>query len=242
MDAATSGAAALAVTSWWAGAQTTTEEKREGGKWFFEKNKRVVLKMHDEQGRCRHWRPPQPRPRPHHRQKRRRQRQIGRAALSNDRPSAETPAGEVIRVLQASLRTVILRAETAERELQAARSGIRDRDMDAASRGQLRGPSVALGAAQKTTPEPPGVRKQQQPAKALDHAASALDHRTAVWSPFRKGSSLRVTTNETAADIGAMPHVHKFVSELVGKCTWAEADREVSPKGSRSRRCFRGFD
>ena len=195
-NAATFGVSTPSVTSWWAGAQTATEEKREGGKWFFEKNRRVVLKMHDENGRCRYWRAPRPRPRPHRRQKRRRQRQIVRAALSNDRPSAETPASEVIRVLQASLRTVILRAETAERELQAARSDIRDRDMDAASRGQLRGPSVALGAAQKTTPEPPGVRKQQQPAKALDHAASALDHRTAVWSPFRKGSSLLKSANQ----------------------------------------------
>ena len=153
-NAATFGVSTPSVTSWWAGAQTAKEEKREGEKWFFEKNRRVVLKMHDENGRCRYWRAPRPRPRPHRRQKRRRQRQIVRAALSNDRPSAETPASEVIRVLQASLRTVIPRVETAERELQAARSDIRDRDMDAASRGQLRGPSVALGAAQKTTPEP----------------------------------------------------------------------------------------
>jgi hypothetical protein len=41
------------VTSWWAGAQTEKEKRREGGKWFFEKNKRVVLKVHDETGRCR---------------------------------------------------------------------------------------------------------------------------------------------------------------------------------------------
>ena len=222
-NAATFGGSTPGVTSWWAGAQTAKEERREGGKWFFEKNKRVVLKMHDETGRCRYWRAPRPRPRPHRRQKRRRQRQIVRAALSNDRPSAETPANEVIRVLQASLCTVILRAETAERELQAARSDIQDRDLHAAS-GQLRGPSVALGAAQQTTPKPPGVRKRQQPAKALDDAASALDHRTAVWSPFRKGSSLRAPADETAADIGAMPHVQKFVSELVDK--WAEADRQ----------------
>ena len=85
---------------------------------------------------------------------------------------------------------------------------------------------------QKTTLEPPGVHKQQQPAKALDHAASALDHRTAVWSPFRKGSSLRAPTNETAADIGAMPHVHKFVSELVDK--WAEADRQEEKDQDRA--------
>ena len=63
----------------------------------------------------------------------------------------------------------------------------------------------------------PGVRMRQQPAKVLDDAASTLDHRTAVWSPFRKGSSLRAPTDETAADICAMPHVQKFVSELVDK-------------------------
>ena len=69
-----------------------------------------------------------------------------------------------------------------ERELQAARSGIlhiQDRDLHAAS-GQLRGPSVAMGAAQKTAPNLLGVRKRQQPAKALDDAASVLDHRTTV--------------------------------------------------------------
>ena len=135
------------------------------------------------------------------------------AAHSNDRQLAETPANEVIRVLQAPLRTIILRAETAERELHAAS-------------GQLRGRSVALRAAQKTTPKPPWVRKRQQPAsyKALDDAASALDHRTAVWSPFRKGSSLRAPAGETAAGIGAMPHARTWVSGLVGK--WAEADRQ----------------
>ena len=60
VDAATSGAAVLAVMLWWAGAQMMKEEMREGGKWFFEKNKRVMLKMHNEQGRCRCWRAPCP--------------------------------------------------------------------------------------------------------------------------------------------------------------------------------------
>ena len=52
-----------------------------------EKNKRVVLKMHDETGRCRYWRAPRPRPRPHRRQKMRRGMQIVKAALSYDRPT-----------------------------------------------------------------------------------------------------------------------------------------------------------
>ena len=111
--------------------------------------------MHDEQGVCRYWRAPRPRPipRPHRRQTLRRKRQIVRAVLSNDRPLAEAPANKAIRVLQASLLTVILRVETAERKLQAARSAsIQDCDMHAAS-GQLNGPPVALGAAQKTTPK-----------------------------------------------------------------------------------------
>ena len=59
---------------------------------------------------------PHPRPRPHRRRNRRRGQQIIRAALSNDQQSA-APANEAIWVLQASLRTVILRAETTEREL-----------------------------------------------------------------------------------------------------------------------------
>ena len=50
-NAATFGVSTPSVTSWWAGAQTAKEEKREGEKWFFEKNRRVVLKMHDEHGR-----------------------------------------------------------------------------------------------------------------------------------------------------------------------------------------------
>ena len=43
VDATTFGGSTPSVTSWWAGAQTAKEERREEGKWFFEKNKRVVL-------------------------------------------------------------------------------------------------------------------------------------------------------------------------------------------------------
>ena len=168
--------------------------------------------MHDKRGRCRSLRASRPRTRPHRRRSRRRGQQIIRAALSNDQQSKE-PANKVIRVLQASLRTVILRAETAERELQAAR--IQDCNMQAAS-DELQGPSAALGAAQ-TTPKQTGVRKQPEPTKAPDRAASALEHRTAsaLRSPFRKGSSHRAPIDETAANMGAMPHVYKFVRELV---------------------------
>ena len=120
-NAATFGGSTPGVTSWWAGAQTAKEERREGGKWFFEKNKRVVLKMHDETGRCRYWRAPRPRPRPHRRQIRRRGQQIVRAALSNENTPSTTPPQEAIQVLQASLRNSLRRAESAEKELQISR-------------------------------------------------------------------------------------------------------------------------
>ena len=102
-NAATVGGSTPSVTSWWAGAWTATEEKREGGNWFFEKNRRVVLKLHDETGRCRYWRAPRPRARPHSRQIRRKGQQVVKAGLFNDQTPTTTPAAEVIQVLQASL-------------------------------------------------------------------------------------------------------------------------------------------
>ena len=98
------------------------EERR--GKWFFEKNRRGALKMHDEHGRCRCWRAPRPRPRPHRRQNRRRGQQIIKAALSNENTPSTTPAQDVIQVLQTSLQNLLRRTESAEKELQMARERI----------------------------------------------------------------------------------------------------------------------
>ena len=101
------------------------EEKQEGKKWFFEKNRRAVLKMHDDHGRCRYWRARRPRPRPH---RRRIRQQIVKAALSYENSPFTTSAQDSMRVLQAPL---CRRAEAAEKALRLARKRI-------AGKGQLR--------------------------------------------------------------------------------------------------------
>ena len=50
-NAATFRVSTPSVTSWWAGARRR-RRRREKEKLVFEKNRRVVLKMHDEHGRC----------------------------------------------------------------------------------------------------------------------------------------------------------------------------------------------
>ena len=205
-NAATFGGSTPGVTSWWAGAQTAKEERREGGKWFFEKNKRVVLKMHDETGRCRYWRAPRPRPRPHRRQIRRRGQQIVRAALSNENTPSTTPPQEAIQVLQASLRNSLRRAESAEKELQISRDELR-RLRDAARlpveldlHGVDQAPQAAqpdIGRRPVYTHTGPKERTQEPPPPT---AHIALDHRAAVWSPFRTGGALRALTEEANAD------------------------------------------
>ena len=210
-NAATFGGSTPSVTSWWAGARTATEERREGGQWFFEKNKRVVLKMHDENGRCKYWRAPRPRPRPHRRHNRRRGKHIVRAALFNQTPTT-APAAEVIQVLQASLRNSLRRAESAERALQSSRDQLHElRDRQAARppvEPDLHACSVQQGvdptapqATQPVTRRPmftqTGQDRKQPPPPPKAHFA--LDHRAAVWSPFRTGGALRAPTEETKA-------------------------------------------
>ena len=219
-NAATFGGSTPSVTSWWAGARTAKEEKREGENWFFEKNRRVVLKMHDEHGRCRYWRAPRPRPRPHRRQIRRRRQQIVKAALSYENSPSTTPAQDVIQVLQASLRNSLRRAEAAEKALQLARERITGEDQPRQLRDQhaarppvepdLHACSVQQGvdptapqATQAVTRLRPvfthtGPERKQPPPPPKAHFA--LDHRSAVWSPFRTGGALQAPTEETDAD------------------------------------------
>ena len=199
-----------------------------GRKWCFEKNKRDVLKMHDETGRCRYWRAPRPRPRPHRRQIRRRGQQIARAALSNENTPSTTPPQEAIQVLQASLRNSLRRAESAEKELQISRDELR-RLRDAARLPvelDLHGVDQAPQAAQPDIGRRPvythtgPTERTQEPPQPTAHFA--LNHRAAVWSPFRTGGALRAPTEETKAgrqeekdeDRAAMAHCRLQNSRL----------------------------
>ena len=119
---ATHDASASHVTAWQRTRLLTARGNEEGGKWFREKYGRMVWKLRLESSSCQrhqYWRVPRPRPKPNRRAARGRSTPIIRVALSSATAN-QTPAEDVIRVLQDALSKAVDRAAAAESKLKEA--------------------------------------------------------------------------------------------------------------------------